>query len=307
AKKGEGDFLVAEADESDGSFMKLCPTIAVVTGLDHEHLDYYKTFETIQATFLDFINKIPFYGRAILCGDDPHLRALLPHVEKRVLTYGTEEGLDLIAEEIAFHEWKTMFRARLHGKTLGDFHLPAPGVHNVLNALAAIAVGLELEMPVSEIQKGVQSYQGVQRRFHLQGEQDGVLVVDDYAHHPTEIRATLQAAKQGWNAEVAVVFQPHRYTRTRDCLEALAESFQHADHLILSEIYPAGEKAIPGIDGQRLYQAVLNHRQRKTHFLQDRSDIVASLRKIAKPGMVILTLGAGDVWKVGEAFLKGAG
>ncbi len=307
AKKGKGDFLVAEADESDGSFLKLCPTLAVVTGLDHEHLNYYKTFEAIQMTFLDFINKVPFYGLAILCGDDPHLRALLPRVEKRVLTYGTEEGVDLLAEALSFHAWKTTFHVRLQGKPLGAFLLPAPGIHNVLNALAAIAVGLELEMPVSAIRKGIQAYQGVQRRFHLQGEKDGVLVVDDYAHHPTEIRATLLAAKQGWDSEVAVVFQPHRYTRTRDCLEALAESFQEADYLILSEIFPAGEEPIPGIDGERLFQAILNHRQEKTRFLQDQSDIVVSLKEIAKPGMMILTLGAGDVWKVGEAFLEGAG
>ncbi|MFQ5781344.1 MAG: UDP-N-acetylmuramate--L-alanine ligase, partial [Nitrospiria bacterium] len=191
AKKGESDFLVAEADESDGSFLKLCPTLAVVTTLDHEHLDYYKTFEAVQATFLDFINKIPFYGLAVLCGDDSSINDLIPRVEKRFLTYGTQPGVHLLAEGLGFQAWKTTFHVRLHGQPLGDFALPAPGVHNVLNALAAIAVGLELEIPVSTIQKGLQAYQGVQRRFHLQGEKDGVLVIDDYAHHPTEIQATL--------------------------------------------------------------------------------------------------------------------
>jgi UDP-N-acetylmuramate--alanine ligase len=304
AKKGEGDFLVAEADESDGSFMKLSPTVAVVTNIDREHLDYYKTFETIQATFLDFINKIPFYGLAVLCGDEQGIVDLIPRIGKRFMTYGTTPGLDLVAEALTFHPWKTTFRARFHGERLGDFELPVPGKHNVLNALAAIGVALELEIPVPEIQKGLLGYRGVERRFQLKGEKNGILVIDDYGHHPTEIRATLAAAKSGWGNDLIVVFQPHRFTRTRDCLEELAGSFGDADHLILTGIYPAGEAPIPGIDGKVLHQAVLARRHPDAVYLENPSEIVPLLKKKGAPGMMILTLGAGDIWKVGKAFLS---
>ncbi len=304
AKKGEGDFLVAEADESDGSFLKLSPTLAVVTNIDREHLDYYKTFEAIQATFLDFINKIPFYGLAVLCGDEKGIVDLVPRIEKRFITYGMAPGLDLVAEAMTYHPWKTTFRARFRGEMLGAFELPVPGAHNVLNALAAIGVALELDLPISAIQKGLQGYRGVERRFQLKGEKNGVLVIDDYGHHPTEIRATLAAAKRGWETELTVVFQPHRFTRTRDCLEDLAASFGEADHLILTDIYPAGEAPIPGIDGKRLHQAVLSHRHPDAVYVQDPSEIVALLKKKGRPGMMILTLGAGDIWKVGKAFLS---
>lgn len=306
AKKGEGEFLVAEADESDGSFMKLSPTLAVVTTIDREHLDYYKTFEAIQATFLDFINKVPFYGLAILCGDERPILDLIPRIEKRFLTYGTAPGLDLVAEEMTFCPWKSAFQARFHGEPLGPFELPVPGAHNVLNALAAIGVGLELEIPLASIRKGLKDYRGVERRFQLQGEKNGVLVIDDYGHHPTEIKATLAAAKRGWGRELVVVFQPHRFSRTRDCFDALVAAFDQADHLILTEIYPAGEEPIPGINGEELRKGISAHRHPDAVYLRERLEIVAYLQKIAKPGMMILTLGAGDVWKVGKVFLDNA-
>lgn len=313
AKKGEGDFLVAEADESDGSFLKLSPTVAVVTTIDREHLDYYRTFEAIQATFLSFINKVPFYGLSILCGDDRAIAELIPRVEKRYLTYGLEKEaatrgtashLDLVAEEMAFQPWKTTFQARFHGEALGRFTLPVPGRHNVLNALAAIAVGLELEIPVESIRKGLEGYRGVERRFQLQGEKNGVWVIDDYGHHPTEIRATLAAAKRGWGCELLVLFQPHRYTRTRDLLDELAGSFTDADHLILTDIYAAGEPPIPGIDGERLCQAVAASGHPDVTFLRDRAEMLAAIQKKAKPGMMVITLGAGDIWKLGKEFLN---
>ncbi|HZR47083.1 MAG TPA: UDP-N-acetylmuramate--L-alanine ligase [Candidatus Manganitrophaceae bacterium] len=304
AKKGEGDFLVAEADESDGSFLKLSPTVAVVTNIDREHLDYYKTFEAIQATFLDFINKIPFYGLAVLCGDEKGIVDLIPRIGKRFMTYGLAPGLDLAAEEMTFHPWKTTFRARFHGAPLGLFELPVPGKHNVLNALAAIGVALELEIPTPAIQKGLAGYRGVERRFQLKGEKNGIVVIDDYGHHPTEIRATLAAAKAGWGDELIVVFQPHRFTRTRDCLEDLAGAFADADHLILTDIYPAGEAPIPGIDGKALHRAVLARRHPDAVYLEEPSEIVPLLKKKGRPGMMIVTLGAGDIWKVGKAFLS---
>jgi UDP-N-acetylmuramate--alanine ligase len=313
AKKGEGDFLVAEADESDGSFLKLSPTVAVVTTIDREHLDYYRTFEAIQATFLSFINKVPFYGLAVLCGDDRAIAELIPKIEKRYLTYGLEKEaatrgaashLDLVAEEMAFQPWKTTFQTRFHGESLGRFTLPVPGRHNVLNALAAIAVGLELEIPIESIRKGLEGYRGVERRFQLQGEKNGVWVIDDYGHHPTEIRATLAAAKRGWGCELLVLFQPHRYTRTRDLLDDLAGSFTDADHLILTDIYAAGEPPIPGIDGERLYQAVVASGHPDVTYLPDRAEMRAAIEKKVKPGMMMITLGAGDIWKVGKEFLN---
>ena len=305
AKMGGGEFLVAEADESDGSFLKLSPTIAVVTGLDREHLDFYKTFSAIEATFLDFMNKVPFYGLVVACGDDPAIAKHVPRIEKRLITYGTAPSAHLRAAEIVHQEGSSAFDVLLEGEPLGRFTLPAPGGHNVLNALAAVAVGIELELPTAEIQAGIAAYPGVERRFHLQGEKEGVLVVDDYGHHPTEIRAAIRAAKSGWGSELIVVFQPHRYTRTRDCLDGFAAAFLEADHLILTDIYPAGERPIPGIDGARLYRAVCKGRRRGTRYLSGFKEIVAALDGLAKPGMMILTLGAGDIWKVGRAYLSG--
>lgn len=304
AQTGEGAFLVAEADESDGSFLKLTPTIAVVTGLDHEHLDYYKTFEAIEATFLDFMNKVPFYGLVILCGDDPILTQMIHRTEKRLLRYGISESVQLRAEDIVYRPWKTEFCVRFQGKPLGRFKLPAPGKHNVCNALAAIAVGLELDLTTKTIQKGIRAYRGVERRFQLCGERDGVLVVDDYAHHPTEIKATIAAVKAGWDIELAVVFQPHRYTRTRDCFEDFSRSFEGVEHLFLTEIYPAGEVPIPGVNGKRLYESIRKNRPENTYYMDDPNEIVSSLIKIAHPGMMILTLGAGNIGEVGKGFLS---
>jgi len=303
AKKGEGEFLVAEADESDGSFLKLSPSIAIVTNLDYEHLDYYQTFEKLRATFLDFMNKVPFYGLVILCADDPILQEMIPQIEKRYLTYGTSENAELKAESIEYRPWKSGFEVSYQGEPLGHFELPAPGRHNVLNALAAIAVGIELDLPATAIQAGIAAYSGVQRRFQLLGEREGVIVVDDYGHHPTEINAAIDAAKTGWNLPLIVVFQPHRYTRTRDCFETMATAFKGVDHLILTEIYAAGETPISGITGAAFYKKVCEHREGDTYFLTDFEDIVEKLKKISEPGMMLLTLGAGNVWEVGQAFL----
>lgn len=303
AKSGEGLYLVAEADESDGSFLKLSPTVAVVTNLDHEHLDYYKSFEAIEAAFLDFIHRIPFYGRAILCGDQKAMLDLIPRIDKRVLTYGTTPGLNLTAGEMAFHSWQSTFHTTFFGEPLGEFMIPMPGVHNVVNALAAIGVGLELQIPVATIRRGLAGYSGVARRFEPVGVHEGVLVIDDYGHHPTEIRATLAAAKGGWQSELLVVFQPHRFTRTRDCLKELAGAFQAADHLILTDIYPAGEAPIAGIDGKRLYDEVLQTGHPDAIYCPDPGAVVALLRQKARPGMMVMTLGAGNIWKVGQAFM----
>ncbi len=303
AKKGEGEFLVAEADESDGSFLKLSPSIAIVTNLDNEHLDYYQTFEKLRLTFLDFMNKVPFYGLVIFCADDPILQEMIPQIEKRSLSYGTSENAELRAENIEYHPGKSSFEVNYQGEPLGHFELPTPGRHNVLNALAAIAVGIELDLPATVISKGIAAYSGVQRRFQIQGEREGVLVVDDYAHHPTAIRAAIDAAKTGWNLPLIVVFQPHRYTRTRDCFETLATAFEGVDQLILTDIYAAGETPISGITGTAFYKKVCEHRAGQTYFLKNFENIVQKIKKITQPGMMLLTLGAGNIWEVGQTFL----
>jgi len=260
ARLGRGDLMVAEADESDGSFLRLSPTIVAVTNIDREHLDHYHTMERLETTFLEFINRVPFYGLAVLCADDDRLRAMLPRVTKRFQTYGLTEpegvAVDLQATDIALKKGESEFRATFRGKALGPFRLVVPGIHNVSNALAAVAIGLELDVPADLIRKGLASFTGVERRFHRRGEKNGVMVVDDYGHHPTEIKATLAAAKQGWECRLVVLFQPHRYTRTRDLLAEFSQAFGQADVVYVTEIYAASEAPIPGISGERLACAI---------------------------------------------------
>src|SRR2546427_642957 len=256
ARLGRGDLLVAEADESDGSFMKLSPTVVVVTNVDREHLDHYGTMERLCETFLDFINKVPFYGLSVLCADDPYLAALLPRVTKRYLMYGLTPSADLVGADVQLHVGVAAFSARLHGEPLGRFKVAMPGIHNVRNALAAIAVGLELGVTLPHIDQALAGFKGVERRFQVLGEKGGVLVVDDYGHHPTEIKATLAAAKNGWGRRLVVLFQPHRFTRTKDLLEEFPAAFKQADHLFLTDIYPAGEAPIPGVTGERLAEGI---------------------------------------------------
>ena len=309
ARLGRGDLLVAEADESDGSFLRLSPAVVAVTNLDREHLDFYGSMEQIQESFLEFINKVPFYGLAVLCSDDERIRALLPRVVKRYQTYGlqAETGSytpDFRATDIALKEWGSEFRAFFHGKSLGPFRLAIPGLHNVSNALATIAIAMELEVPVDLIRRGLNAFSGVERRFHLRGERNGIMVVDDYGHHPTEIRATLSAIKQGWNRRVVVVFQPHRYTRTRDLLSEFAYAFEKADELFITEIYPAGEEEIPGVSGKRLFEAVQATGHPSVTWVERKQDLADRILPLLKPGDFLITLGAGDIWKAGIAVLE---
>ncbi|WP_447973475.1 UDP-N-acetylmuramate--L-alanine ligase [Nitrospira sp. Kam-Ns4a] len=309
ARLGRGDLLVAEADESDGSFLKLSPTIVAVTNLDREHLDHYGTMERLEQAFLDFINRIPFYGLAVLCADDERLRALLPLVVKRYQTYGLQETPgapppDFKATEIELKPGASEFRAHFRGKSLGPFRLSTPGVHNVANALAAIAVGLELEVPLDLIRKGLAGFTGVERRFQRRGEKHGILVVDDYGHHPTEIKATLAAAKAGWARRLVVLFQPHRYTRTRDLLDDFARAFDLADELFITEIYPAGEAPIPGVTGERLAAAVRAAGHPAVTWVAEKAQLAARVLPSLKPGDLVLTLGAGDIWRVGLEVLE---
>jgi UDP-N-acetylmuramate--alanine ligase len=285
ARLGQGEFLVAEADESDGSFLKLSPTIAVVTTVDAEHLDHYADLDAIVAAFLAFVNKVPFYGAVVVCLDDANLPRMIPRIEKRVITYGLE----------VVHR----------GAPLGPVTLQVPGRHNVLNALAAAAVGLDLDMPFDKIQSALAAFAGVQRRFQIRGEAQGVLVVDDYGHHPAEIRATLAAAKAGFDRRVVTVFQPHRYSRTQHLRNDFLTAFYQSDVLIVMDIYAAGEAPIPGVHARDLADGIAAHGHREVHYLgADRAAIVDYLCESTRPGDLVLTLGAGDVGQLGGDLLK---
>jgi UDP-N-acetylmuramate--alanine ligase len=278
-----------------------------VTNIDREHLDHYQSMERLETAFLEFINRVPFYGLAVLCADDERLRALFPKVVKRYQTYALRdyEGLipDLRGHDIDMKGGESEFRATFRGKPLGPFRLVVPGIHNVSNALAAIAIGLELDVPADLIRKGLASFTGVERRFHRRGEKNGVLVVDDYGHHPTEIKATLAAAKQ-LGRRVVVLFQPHRYTRTRDLAQEFARAFDQADHLFITEIYAASESPIPGISGETLCNAVRATGHPSVAWVPKKQDLATRVLPALQPGDLVLTLGAGDIWKVGLELLQ---
>jgi UDP-N-acetylmuramate--alanine ligase len=304
AKLGQGEFLVAEADESDGSFLKLSPTISVVTTIDAEHLDYYKDIDEIKAAFLEFINKVPFYGVSLLCLDQPHIQSLIPHVQKRYLTYGMSTQADYQAKEVSLKPLGSRFKV-VHGdQDLGWFELSVPGVHNINNSLAAIGVARELEIDIEIIRKALKEFSGVQRRFTIKGETGGIIVVDDYGHHPTEVRATLAAAAAGLERRVVVVFQPHRYTRTQHLLDEFFTAFNQADKLILMDIYAAGEAPIPGVSGQVLYEGIKKHGHKDVTFIPDKGAVADYAAGVLKKGDLMITLGAGDVWKIGEQVLE---
>jgi UDP-N-acetylmuramate--alanine ligase len=304
ARLGQGDFLVAEADESDGSFLKLSPTIAVVTTVDAEHLDHWGDLEAIRAGFLQFVNKVPFYGCAVLCLDDANIQQMIPQVEKRVVTYGLESGVDLTARRVEFSGLRSHFEVVQRGHVLGPVALQVPGRHNVLNALAAAAVGLDLEMPFETIQSALGAFAGVQRRFQIRGEAQGVLIVDDYGHHPAEIRATLAAAKAGFDRRVITVFQPHRYTRTQHLAREFVTAFYQSDILVVMDIYPAGEPPIAGVHARTLAEGIAAHGHREVRYMDnDREGIVQYLCESTRSGDLVLTLGAGDVGQIGAEFL----
>jgi UDP-N-acetylmuramate--alanine ligase len=309
ARLGKSQYLVAEADESDRSFLKLSPIISVVTNIDREHMDTYRDMKDVEDTFVDFMDRVPFYGMLVVCNDDAPLRALLPRLQRRYVTYGTREGSDFrltaAARELEPGSPKPLsrFGIEYNGKPLGEFCLHIPGQHNVLNATAAIAVGIGLEIPVYSIQYALESFRGVDRRFQLKGEVDGIRVVDDYGHHPTEVRATLQAAKQCCEGKVHVIFQPHRYTRTQALLPEFATSFADADSLYVLDIYPASEQPIPGVTGQMLAQKITEAGKPAQH-ISSMADAVAAAASNARSGDLIMTLGAGSVYQLGPQIVE---
>ena len=303
AKLGQGEFLVAEADESDGSFLKLSPTIAVITNIDQEHMDHYKDMEEVKSAYLDFINKIPFYGLAIVCLDHENVQSLIPKIKKRCITYGLTSQADIQAREITFAETQTAFEVLHSGEYLGRIELHMPGVHNVYNSLATITAALELDLDFETIQEGLNEFSGIQRRFQIKGLYKDVLVVDDYAHHPVEIRTTLNAAKNGWKKRVIAVFQPHRFTRTRDLYDEFLTAFYQADILIVTEIYPASEDPIPGVNARALAEGIKEHGHKNVFYISDKKKIASHLVDILKEGDMIITLGAGDIHKVGSELI----
>jgi UDP-N-acetylmuramate--alanine ligase len=302
---GKGDFIVAEADESDGSFLKFSPAIAVVTNIDREHLDYYQDLETIKAVFLDFIDRIPFYGLAILCLDNESIQDLIPKIKKRYTTYGMSSQADFQIKDVEFEKRRSRFSVYRQGHKLGRFTLNLPGIHNVYNATASIATGVELDVPMDAIKSALQTLEGVQRRLEIKGEANGITVVDDYGHHPTEIKTTLQAIEECWpNNRKVIVFQPHRYTRTQALFDDFTRSFYQSDILLVLPIYAAGEQKIEGVTGWKLCQGIEAHGHKEVFCSEGKEDAIAYLKENLKPGDVLLTLGAGDVWQVGMDILK---
>jgi UDP-N-acetylmuramate--alanine ligase len=304
ARLGQGEFLVAEADESDGSFLKLMPTIAVVTNIDPEHLDYYKGIDEIKETFLCFLDKIPFFGLAVLCLDHPNIQSLLPRVKKRFTTYGLTTQADFQAKEIVFEGLSTSFDVVHQHQEIGRLRLRMPGLHNVYNALATLATAFELDIPFNVVQETLRDFSGIQRRFQIKGEKKGILVVDDYGHHPVEIMATLKAARTGRGKRIVGVFQPHRYTRTQALFKDFLTAFNDADILILTDIYPAGEDRIEGVEAKDLFEGLREYGHKNVTYLADKKEIVEHLLRIITAGDLVITLGAGDIWQVSDELVK---
>jgi UDP-N-acetylmuramate--alanine ligase len=306
ARLGHGQFLVAEADESDGSFLRLSPAVAVVTNIDREHLEHYAGMEEIRDAFVQFASRVPFYGVAVLCVDDPEVRGILPAVSKRTLLYGCRPEAEIQGAGVTLLPEGSRFRVLAQGLDLGELELKIPGRHNVLNALAAVAVGVELEVGFGHIREALASFHGVARRFETRGEAGGVRIVDDYAHHPTEIQATLGAAR-GMGRRVLVLFQPHRYTRTQALAEEFGASFAEAARVWVMDVYPAGEPPLPGISGLTVVESARRQGARHVEHAADPATAVAAVVAEARPGDLVLTLGAGDVWKLGDQVLAALG
>jgi UDP-N-acetylmuramate--alanine ligase len=300
AKLGQGEYLVAEADEFDRSFLRLTPTIAVVTTLEAEHLDYYKDLEEIKSVFAEFVNKVPFYGSVILCLDEEAIQEIMPRIERPIVTYGLVPQADLVAHSIQFSENKSFFKVKYKDKDLGDISLLVPGIHNVKNCLAALCVGLELEIPFEKMKKALFEFKGVSRRFEIKGEINGVMLADDYAHHPTEIKATLKAARDGYKKRIIAIFQPHLYSRTRDFYKEFGKSFFDSDILIVTDIYPAREEPVAGITGELIVSKAKEFGHKEVFYIPRKEAIIPFLSGILKENDLVITIGAGDIYKIGE-------
>jgi UDP-N-acetylmuramate--alanine ligase len=304
AARGAGDLLVAEADESDGSFLHLSPTIAAITNIDAEHLDHYGDHAAVKDAFVSFANRVPFYGLVVACLDHPHVQDILPRIDKRIATYGLAAQADFRARNPQVKGLTTSFEVLRRGDKLGTFEVRMPGIHNVLNALATIAIADELTVDLAQVKQSLASFTGVQRRFTIIGEHESITIVDDYGHHPAEVQATLEAAQRAYGRRLLVAFQPHRYTRTHHCFDELTRAFNRADALFLTDVYAAGEEPIEGADSAHLAQAIRSHGHRDVTHVGDVTNLTQALAERVRPGDVVLTMGAGNITRVGPELLQ---
>ena len=307
AVAGQGDVIIVEADEYDRTFLRLTPALAVITNIEEDHLDTYTDLDDIRDAFVQYANAVPFFGAAICCLDDPTVQEIIGRIERRVVTYGTSRQAEIRAENIEQQGQKTIYTVYNREERLGNIELQVPGVYNVRNSLAAVAVGLELETPFEKIKEGLRRFSGVERRFQQVGttKEDSILVLDDYAHHPTEITATLEAASDGWpERRLVAVFQPHLYSRTRDFQHGFARAFFNADTLVVTDVYGSREAPLPGIDGQLVAELAVRYGHRDVHYVADKEELPAFLEHLARPDDLVITLGAGDVWRYGKRFLE---
>ena len=307
ARLGKGDYMVVEADESDRSFLKLSPSIAVITNIDREHMESYGTWDNLQQAFVDFANKVPFYGAVIACADDAPVRELMPRLTRRTITYALDAEADIVGHDMQLEAFGSSCNVtqRLGGKVqaLGPLRLRVPGRHNVLNALGAVAVGIEAGVPFSRIAAGLGEFHGAERRFQIRGEVEGILVVDDYGHHPTEVAAVIAAARAGIGRRVVAVFQPHRFSRTEQLLDAFGPAFKGADAIVLTDIYAAGEAPIPGITVERLAESIREGSSSPVELIKDLAEVPAAVAGLARSGDLVITLGAGSIGGVGDKIL----
>ncbi|MFB0526509.1 MAG: UDP-N-acetylmuramate--L-alanine ligase [bacterium] len=305
AKLGKGEFIVAEADESDGSFLKLTPTIALVTNIDDDHLDHYKTLDNIKNAFVQFVNKVPFYGSIIVCGEDENIKSIISQIRRKYYTYGIGKNYDFYAENIVYEGMNTEFDLCFSGKNLGRLTIHLPGAYNVVNSVGAAAVGIELGIELEKIRKAFLDFTGVSRRLEIKAEKKGIVFIDDYGHHPTEIRVTLETVKSIWpESRLLVIFQPHRYTRTRDLARKFGSSFNSVSRVWITDIYSAGEKPIPGISSLLILESFPAEKRETVTLSSDREAMIREIVKSLRPQDVLVTLGAGDVYKIGEEIIN---
>ena len=301
---GSGKYIVVEADEFDRSFLTLSPILAGITNIEADHLDCYSDLEGVKKAFIEYANKVPFFGSIIVCIDDHGVQSIIPQIEKEIVTYGLSEQANVRAIDIEMKDFKSSYTALYNDKTLGRINLNVLGIHNILNSLLAVATGLELDIPFPAIQKGLAKYDGVFRRFEYKGEKDGIIVYDDYAHHPTEIEATLKGVKDSVDNRIIAVFQPHLFSRTRDFYDEFGRSFYQSDVLIITPIYPAREKPIAGISGNLIADAAIQSGHKNVHYIESNDKILEEISQVTKPGDIVITIGAGDIYKFGEKFLE---
>ena len=304
ARLGDGDYIVAEADEFDRSFLTLSPTIAIITNIEVEHLDIYKDLDDIKNTFLTFASRVPFYGAIIACIDEPHLKDIISDMKKRVITYGLSEEAEVRAINISYESGESNYTLVNEGVEMGEIHLHMPGVHNVKNSLAVVALALELELPFDVIAKTLSEFEGIRRRFEIKRRIAGIMIVDDYAHHPTEVKSSLSAAKTGWDRRIIAVFQPHLYSRTRDFKDEFGESFNHADILIVTDVYPAREAPIKGVSGKLIADAAEKAGHKNVHYIPDMDKIADFLLDKTRDNDMVITIGAGDIFKAGDDLIS---